>query len=80
MPMQAELNVECDDSEILRAVERAIRERTWGRVSNLCVELRGELVVVCGSTQTYYLKQLALEAAREALATTRPFLIDIGVT
>jgi hypothetical protein len=78
--MQAEVTVEGHDSEILRAVERAIRERTWGRVSNLRVESRGEIVVVRGSTQTYYLKQLTLEAAREALATTRPFLIDIDVT
>jgi hypothetical protein len=61
-------------------VERAIRDRTWRRVSNLCVESRGEIVVIRGSTRTYYLKQLALEAAREALATTRPFLIDIDVT
>jgi hypothetical protein len=77
--MQAEATMECTDSEILLMVERAIRERTWGRVSKLCVESRGELVVIAGSTQTYYLKQLALEATREALAATRPFLIDIDV-
>ena len=77
--MQAEATLECNDSELLQMVERAIRERTWGRVSKLCVESRGELVVIAGSTQTYYLKQLALEATREALAATRPFLIDIDV-
>jgi hypothetical protein len=49
-----------------------------GRVSDLCVESRGE-VVVRGSTRTHYLKQIALEAAREALAATRLFLIDIEV-
>jgi hypothetical protein len=37
-------------------------------------------VVIAGSTRTYYLKQLALEAAREALETKRPFLIEIDVT
>jgi hypothetical protein len=78
--MQAEATVECTDSETIRAVERAIRERTWRRVSNLSVVSRGEVVVVRGSTRSYYIKQLALEAAREALATTRPFLIDIDVT
>ena len=49
-----------------------------GRVSDLCVEPRGA-VVVRGSTRTQYLKRIALEAAREALATTRLFLIDIDV-
>jgi hypothetical protein len=77
--MQAEATLECNDSELLQMVERAIRERTWGRVSKLCVESRGELVVIAGSTRTYYLKQLALVAAREALAASRPFLIDIDV-
>jgi hypothetical protein len=78
--MQTESTVESNDAEMLRAVERAIRARTWGRVANLLVEARGERVIVRGSAPTYYLKQLALEAAREALATTRPFLIDIDVT
>jgi hypothetical protein len=77
--MQEEAPMQSNDSEILQIVERAILNRTWGRVSNLCVESRGELVVIAGSTKTYYLKQLALEAARQALATTRPFLIDIDV-
>ena len=80
MSVQAKPTVECNDCEILRAVAQAIHERTWGRVSNLRVEFRGELVVVCGRTQTYYLKQLALEAAREVLAPDRPLLIDIHVT
>ena len=78
--MQAELTIAGNDSEILGAVERAIRERTWGRVSKLCVESRGQRVVIRGSTPTYYLKQLALEAVRKTLGTTRPFLIDIDVT
>ena len=49
-----------------------------GRVSDLCVESRGE-VVVLGRTRTHYVKQISLEAAREGLATTRLFLIDIDV-
>lgn len=77
--MQAEAGVECHDSETERAVQQAVRQRTWGRVSKLRVESRGEMVIVRGSTQTYYLKQLALEAAREVLAMDRPFLIDIDV-
>jgi hypothetical protein len=67
------------DSGIVDAMERRIRERTWGRIHNLRVEIRGELIIVYGSTQTYHFKQLALEAAREALGTSRPFLININV-
>jgi len=78
--MNAQATVERDGSEILRAVEDAVRARTWGRVLNLRVESRGEVVVVRGSTRTYYLKQLALEAAREAFAPTQQLLIDIDVT
>ena len=49
-----------------------------GCVSDLCVESRGE-AVVRGGTRRHYLKQIALEAAREALAMTRLFLIEIDV-
>jgi hypothetical protein len=68
-----------NDSEIASVIERAIRERTRDRVRHLCVEWTGESVVVCGITQTYYLKQLALEAARGTLAGTRLLIIDIAV-
>jgi hypothetical protein len=68
-----------NNSEIASVIERAIRERTWDRVRHLRVEWAGESVVVRGSTQTYYLKQLALEAARGTLAGTRPLIIDIAV-
>ena len=78
--MRPEPTMACNDFEIAAVIERAIRERTWGRVRHLRVELTGEAVVVHGSTPTYYLKQLALEAARSTLATTRPLIIDIDVT
>ena len=77
--MQPEAAVDSNDSEIASVIERAIRERTWDRVRHLRVEWTGESVVVHGSTQTYYLKQLALEAARSTLAGTRPLVIDITV-
>ena len=77
--MPAKAFLDANDSETLRTVERAIRLRTWGRVANLCVQARGELVIVCGSTQSYYLKQLAVAGAREALALSRPVQIDIEV-
>ena len=68
-----------NDSEIASVSERAIRQRIGDRVRHLRVEWSGESVVVHGSTQTYYLKQLALEAARSTLAGTRPLIIDITV-
>jgi hypothetical protein len=78
--MQPEAAAATNDSEVASVVERAIRERTWDRVRHLRVEWTGESVVVHGSTQTYYLKQLALEAARGTLTGTRPLVIDIAVT
>jgi hypothetical protein len=77
--MQPEAAVASNDSEIASVIERAIRQRTWDRVRHLRVEWIGASVVVHGSTQTYYLKQLALEAARSTLAGTRPLIIDITV-
>jgi hypothetical protein len=77
--MQPEAIVACNDSQIAGALERAIRKRTCDRVTNLQVEWRCELVVVSGSTRTYYVKQLALEAAREALGIARPLRIEIDV-
>jgi hypothetical protein len=70
---------ECADAEIVRAVEASIRERTWGRVCRLRVELQGELVIVCGGALTFHVKQLAAEAARKALPMTRTLRIDIDV-
>ena len=77
--MHPEAAAASNDSEIASVIERAIRERTRDRVRHLRVEWTGESIVVHGSTQTYYLKQLALEAARSTLAGTRPLIIDIAV-
>lgn len=55
-----------------RAVERRVRERTWNRVRDLGARVAGGRLVVCGRVATYYLKQLALEAARELLDPAAP--------
>jgi len=44
--------------ELLRQIEK----RTWGQVNRLRVEVRPDRVIVSGSTPTYYVKQLVLEA------------------
>jgi hypothetical protein len=63
-------------------VEQIIHERTFRRVQNLRVELINGQIVVQGSTTSYYVKLLALEAAREvrALICPKPLLVDIQVS
>jgi osmotically-inducible protein OsmY len=56
-----------DFSALERAVEQTIRERTRGRVRDLHVTSRDDEVIIHGMTSSYYLKQLALEAARRVL-------------
>ena len=49
----------------LGALEQRIVQRTWGRVRQLRVERVDGRIVVDGSTPSYYVKQLVLEAIRE---------------
>jgi hypothetical protein len=65
----------CGDSRttaeaLEQAVRRRIAQRTWGRLRQLQVEVDAQRVIVRGRSPTYYLKQLALAAVREALPTT----------
>jgi hypothetical protein len=48
-------------------LERCIRERTGRQVRNLCVELRPERVILRGTTDRYYIKQLAQQGILEML-------------
>lgn len=43
-----------------------IRTRSHGQVRNLRLEVRGAGLILCGSTTTYYAKQLAHQAVLEA--------------
>ena len=56
------------DGTLADRVERTVRCRTGGRIRDLRVELRGDDVVLCGTTSTYYAKQLATHAALEEIA------------
>jgi hypothetical protein len=69
-------------AEVERLVEQKTRERTFGRVRHLRVELSNGRIVVHGATRLYYVKSLALEAAREVLASIGPIPLplDIQVT
>jgi hypothetical protein len=63
-------------------VEQKVHERTFRRVQNLRVELIHGQIVIHGSARSYYVKLLALEAAREVLASScpLPLCVDIQVT
>jgi hypothetical protein len=80
LTMLKETNKRRRDAELESLIERRIHARTWCRVRRLHVEADGEQVVIHGSTQTYYLKQLALEAAREVLGCARVLLVNIHVS
>jgi len=68
-------------SELERTVEHEINERTSRRVQNLRVELINSQIVMRGSTRSYYVKLLALEAARDIRALICPIslLVEIEV-
>jgi hypothetical protein len=80
--MDQEGEVWGNPSQLERAVEQKIHQRTCRRVKNLRAELINGQIVVHGSTKSYYVKVLAIEAAREvrALICPIPLLVDIQVT
>lgn len=47
------------------ALERDINLKTCGRIRDLQVHTDGPALIITGSTQTYYAKQLATQIARE---------------
>jgi hypothetical protein len=80
--MQPEDEVQSYPAKLVCTVEQIIHERTFRRVQNLRVELINGQIVVHGSTRSYYVKLLALEAAGEAraLICPIPLLVDIQVS
>lgn len=53
--------------ELLGQVEQAVHLRTGGRIRGLQVRVDEGCLVVSGSTSTYYNKQLATHAIRDAV-------------
>jgi hypothetical protein len=60
-------------------IARAVRERTAGRLREASITVTDDAVVVRGVAPSFYLKQLALEAARAALRGL-PVLIRLEIT
>jgi hypothetical protein len=50
-----------------QAIERRIAQRTWGRVRRLQVARTDSRLVVRGFTESYYVKQLTIQAVLELL-------------
>jgi hypothetical protein len=62
-----------------QTIELRINQRTWGCLHQLRVEVRGDRVVLHGYTSRYYIKQLAIQAALEALASQNAFPIEVDI-
>lgn len=67
--------------DVLDNLERQIRKRTWGRVSQLQVERATDRIVIHGIATSFYAKQLVLQAALESLDSVpgTPVALDIKV-
>jgi hypothetical protein len=80
--MEQEGEVQRNPTKLELTVEHIIHERTFRRVQNLRVELNDGQIVVHGSTRSYYVKLLALEAAGEVRTwiCPIPLLVDIQVS
>jgi hypothetical protein len=60
-------------------IERRIVKRTWGRMHQLRVEVNGNRVIVHGCTSRYYDKQLAIQAALEAMSCNPDSRIEVDI-
>jgi len=52
-------------------LERVVQSRTGRRIRDLAVELHPELVVIRGSSPSYYIKQLAQHGVQDLLPHIR---------
>ena len=66
-----------------RAFEEMIKDRivqhTCGKICSLQVEVASDRVIIHGRASSYYLKQLALQGARDALGTASATQIELHV-
>jgi hypothetical protein len=67
------------ETHLVGRISAAVRERTGGRLRDARVVVDRDVVTVSGSAPSFYLKQLALEAARAALRGL-PFQLALEVT
>lgn len=48
-------------------LEPRLLQRTWGRLRDVRIEVAGNRLIVQGQTDSYYVKQLAIQALLDAL-------------
>jgi hypothetical protein len=68
-----------DEEGLRQRIERQILLGTWGRIHNLSVEVTDGEVVVRGSTQSFYIKQLVLQAVIDILGSTPPVAVKFNI-
>lgn len=69
-------------TDIEKALERMIRDRTGGRVRGLRVQIWGERFVLCGWTGSHHVVQLAIAGLFEgllALSLDRPEHVELDI-
>ena len=57
------------NTELEERIQREITHATWGRVRRLRVEAANGSLMVEGLTTSYYIKQLAIKAVMDVVAT-----------
>ena len=62
-----------------RAIERRIRQRTWGRLQGLEVRVSHDLVIVRGRAPSYYVEQLALQGVLDLVEPSGAMRIQLNI-
>jgi hypothetical protein len=68
-----------DPVQVAQTLGREISECTGGRIQELRVEAMGNRVAVHGTTQWYYVKQLAIQAALGYLGDRDSIQLEIAI-
>ena len=66
-------------SEVERAIEQQVLQRSGGRIYGLEVEVTEEHVLVRGRARSHYVKQLALEGVLDIIGTLQGSQIDLAI-
>lgn len=70
------------DTDLAVRVQREIMQCTWGRIRRLRVEASSASIIVEGVTTSYYVKQLAIKAVMDVVATlseTPSIVVEIAL-
>jgi hypothetical protein len=65
--MDTDAQPKAEAQDLQQLVEHEIRQRTWGRVRHLEVQRLRDHLIVQGSTPSYYVKQLVIQAVLDVI-------------